>query len=70
MSSFWRAFDGEVEYAMRCRELRTLFNRMNFEVRFYFDSDERLREVGLSPEGGRRGSPVSRPWLERPKIIY
>ncbi len=27
-------------------------DRMKFEVRFYFDSDERLREVGLSPEGG------------------
>ncbi len=25
MSSFWRAFYGQVEYAMRCRELRTLF---------------------------------------------
>jgi hypothetical protein len=27
-------------------------DRMKFEVRFYFDSDERLKEVGLSPEGG------------------
>ena len=27
-------------------------DRMKFEVRFYFDSDERLREVVLSPEGG------------------
>jgi hypothetical protein len=26
--------------------------RMKFEVRFYFDADERLKEVGLSPEGG------------------
>lgn len=25
MSCFWRAFYGQVEHAMRCRELRTLF---------------------------------------------
>jgi hypothetical protein len=32
-------------------------DRMKFEVRFYFDSDERLREVGLSPEGGETRIP-------------
>jgi hypothetical protein len=38
-------------------------DRMKFEVRFYFDTDERLKEVGLSPEGGETKIPVSRSFI-------
>ena len=37
---------------VRIEAVGVQIDRMKFEVRFYFDTDERLKEVGLSPEGG------------------